>query len=177
MVTEWLPCHLISDMTQWGEGRGGKKGSKIWRFLRKLKMWLGHLKHIFKLSLILDSIVAQFVALLKQITFSNSQQCTQCHWWCHSWHICYLSPARLPPGNVGALHPAGFQGSESKVKCQHQGVIAGFAGWNTSHITHLLYLNRQNAKAKQRDKQQENYTDRKRQYSNMIKHTAVIKKQ
>lgn len=74
-------------------------------------------------------------------------------------------------------HPAGFQGAESKVKCQHQGVIAGFTGWNTSRITHLLYLHRENAKIEQRDKQQENYTNGKRQYSNMIKSTAVIKKQ
>ena len=144
-------------------------------------MWWGHLKRIFKLSLVLNSIVVQFVALLKQITFSNSQQHAQRHWWCHSWHVWYLSPARLQPGpqpeNVGARHPAGFQGAESKVKCQQQGVIAGFAGWNTSCITHLLYLHRDNAKTEQRGKQQENYTDGKRQYSNMIKSTAVIKKQ
>lgn len=147
MVTGRLPCHLISDMTQQGEGRDGKKGRKIWPFLQKLKMRWGHLKRIFKLSLVLSHIIAQFVASLKQITVSNRQQGTQCRWWCHRWHVCYLSPARPQPGNVGALHPARFQGAESKVKCQRQGVIAGFAGWNTSRITHLLYLNRQSAKA------------------------------
>ena len=54
-------------------------------------------------------------------------------------------------------HPTGFQDAESKVKCQHQAVIAGFTGWNIRCITHLLYLHRENAMIERRDKQQENW--------------------
>lgn len=80
-------------------------------------------------------------------------------------------PAAAGGGSLGTweLHLAAFQSAESKVKCQHQGVIAGFAGWNTTRITHLLHSHWENAKIGQRGKQQEECCDGERQCSNMIK--------
>lgn len=60
------------------EGGKRQEEGKIELFLQELKMRT--FKTYFKLPLVLNSIVVQFVALLKQITFSNSQQCAQSHW-------------------------------------------------------------------------------------------------
>lgn len=82
------------------------------------------------------------------------------------------SAVPVPSGRslgTGEREPAGFQGAESKVKCQQQGVIAGFAGWNTTRITHLLHLHGENVKIGQRGKQQEECCGGERQCSNMIK--------
>lgn len=163
IVTCRLLCHLVGDMTWQGEGGDGRN-RRFSAFCRSYKTWSG-------LSALPSNIVVQFVAPLKPITFSDSHRGARRHPWCHRWLLWYLSPARRgrgrQPGNARDL--AGFQGAESKVKCQRQGVLAGFAGWNTTRITHLLHFHGENAKIGQRGKQQEECCDGERQCSNTIK--------
>ena len=80
----------------------------------------------FKLSLVLTISLVQ-PGSWKQVMFSNSHQCTAATGDVTS-DISHLSLAQPQPEIAGAVHPAASRDTESEVKCQHKGRVAGFAG-------------------------------------------------